>query len=277
VPGRSIGISEDTSPSVAAYLLDVDGTLLTESGAIPGAGTAIERLRRRGTPFRILTNITRRSRQSVVRKLGESGIDVSTGEVFTAVHAAVGWLKRRDTRVIAPFISEDALEDVADFDLVGGTSGNLPQTTPEVVVVGDIGDRWSHQLLNEAFRYVMDGARLLVLQRGRYWLGPSGLEIDAGSYVAALEYATEQTAVVCGKPNVEFFEEAVEELGVQAVERSDGRMIVMVGDDLTADIQGAQRAGLQGWLVRTGKFRQDVLDASDIVPDRVIASVAELD
>ena len=107
------------------------------------------------------------------------------------------------------------------------------------------------------------------MQRGRYWLGPAGLEIDAGSYVAALEYATDTTAVVCGKPNVEFFEEAVADLGSRAV--------IMVGDDLTADIQGAQRAGLQGWLVRTGKFRQDVLDASDIVPDRVIASVAELD
>ena len=56
-----------------------------------------------------------------------------------------------------------------------------------------------------------------------------------------------------------------------------GREIVMVGDDLWADIQGAQQAGLLGWLVRTGKFRQDVLDSSDVVPDRVIASVAELD
>jgi len=277
VPGRSNSISDDTSPSVAAYLLDVDGTLLTESGAIPGAGAAIERLRHRRIPFRILTNITRRSRRSVVRKLGESGVEVSIGEVFTAVHAAVGWLKRRDTRVVAPFISEDALEDVAGFDLVGGTSGNDPQTSPEVVVVGDIGDQWSHGLLNEAFRYVMDGARLLVLQRGRYWLGPTGLEIDAGSYVAALEYATAQTATVCGKPNVEFFEEAVADLGSLTAPRSGGRSIVMVGDDLAADIRGAQRAGLQGWLVRTGKFRQDVLDASDIIPDRVIASVAELD
>jgi HAD superfamily hydrolase (TIGR01458 family) len=269
-------ISDDTSPSVAAYLLDVDGTLLTESGAIPGAGAAIERLRHRGIPFRILTNITRRSRRSIVHTLGENGVEVSVEEVFTAVHAAVGWLERRDTRVVAPFISEDALEDVAGFDLVGGTSGNDVHTAPEVVVVGDIGDQWSHGLLNEAFRYVMDGARLLVLQRGRYWLGPTGLEIDAGSYVAALEYATAQTATVCGKPNVEFFEEAVADLG-SPVPRSGDRSIVMVGDDLAADIRGAQRAGLQGWLVQTGKFRQDVLDASDVVPDRVIASVAELD
>ncbi len=168
------------------------------------------------------------------------------------------------------------MEDVTTFELVGGTAGTGSQGTPEAVVIGDIGERWSHQLLNEAFRYVMDGARLVALQRGRYWLGPTGLEIDAGSYVAALEYATGKAAVVCGKPNVEFFEEAVADLE-KAGREQGGREIVMVGDDLWADIQGAQRAGLLGWLVRTGKFRQDVLDSSDIVPDRVIASVAELD
>jgi HAD superfamily hydrolase (TIGR01458 family) len=212
-----------------------------------------------------------------VQRLGDNGIDVSVGEVFTAVHAAVGWLKRRGVRVISPFVAEDALEDVKEFELVGGTAGEVASTqTPEAVVIGDIGDRWSHQLLNEAFRYVMDGSQLLALQRGRYWLGPTGLEIDAGSYVAALEYATGKAAVVCGKPNVEFFEAAIADLGLLTHGRSADRPIVMVGDDLWSDIEGAQRAGLQGWLVRTGKFRQDVLESSAIVPDRVIASVAEL-
>ena len=191
------------------------------------------------------------------------------------MHAAVGWLQRRGIRVIAPFVAEDALEDLAVFELVGGTSSGMSRRPPEAAVIGDIGERWSHRLLNEAFRYVMDGAHLIALQRGRYWLGPTGLEIDAGSYVAALEYATDRAAVVCGKPNVEFFEEAVAELGGEL--GLDGQPIVMVGDDLWSDVQGAQRAGLQGWLVRTGKFRQEVLESSDVVPDRVIASVAELD
>jgi ribonucleotide monophosphatase NagD (HAD superfamily) len=50
----------------------------------------------------------------------------------------------------------------------------------------------------------------------------------------------------------------------------------MVGDDLWSDVQGAQRAGLQGWLVRTGKFREDVLLGSGITPDRILSSVTEL-
>jgi ribonucleotide monophosphatase NagD (HAD superfamily) len=51
----------------------------------------------------------------------------------------------------------------------------------------------------------------------------------------------------------------------------------MVGDDLWSDVAGAQRAGLQGWLVRTGKFRESVLLESGIQPDRIIGSVAAVE
>lgn len=209
----------------------------------------------------------------MVERLAEHGIDVQPQEVFTAVLAGVGWLERRGIRVVAPYVAENALEDLDGFQLLGGTSGSAPSDKrPEAVLIGDVGDRWSHRLLNEAFRYVMDGAHLLALQRGRYWLGPSGLEVDAGAYVAALEYATGRDAVVCGKPNPEFFEGAVADLGLQSV--PDQPPIIMVGDDLWSDIAGAQWAGLEGWLVRTGKFRQDVLESGEVTPDRVIDSVA---
>jgi HAD superfamily hydrolase (TIGR01458 family) len=263
--------------------LDVDGTLLTEHGAVPGAAAVVTELRRRGVPFRIVTNITRRSRQNVVDRLGEHGIEVGTHEVYTAVYAAVAWLRNRGIHRVAPFVTRDALEDLRDFDLVGGTADSSihrpDEPSPDAVLIGDLGDRWSHGLLNEAFRYVMDGAQLVALQRGRYWQGPTGLELDAGAYVAALEYATGQHAVVCGKPNAEFFDAAVASLADGTIHRSGDSSIgpmAMVGDDLWSDIQGAQGAGLQGWLVRTGKFREDVLAASGVTPDRVLDSVASL-
>lgn len=247
----------------------------------------VTELRRRGVPFRIVTNITRRSRQSVVDRLRAHGIEVETDEIYTAVYAAVAWLRRRAVHRVAPFVTEDALTDLQEFDLVGGTSdAAIPRAhdpsispSPEAVLVGDLGDCWSHGLLNEAFRYVMGGAQLVALQRGRYWQGPTGLELDAGAYVAALEYATGQHAIVCGKPNAEFFDAAVASLADGTIERSGDASIgpmAMVGDDLWSDVQGAQRAGLQGWLVRTGKFRKDVLAASGITPDRVLDSVASL-
>jgi HAD superfamily hydrolase (TIGR01458 family) len=269
---------------LAGVLLDVDGTLLTETGTVPGAAAVVERLRQRGFPFRILTNITRRSRQSVVDRLRRHGIAVERDEVFTAVYAGADWMKRRGIRRVAPFLTDDALEDLRDFELVGGTAGRrggteqAPPAPPDAVLIGDVGERWTHALLNEAFRYVMDGAQLVALQMGRYWLGPTGLEVDAGAYVTALEFATGREATVCGKPNREFFEAAIGSL--EPAEHGDRPTptppVAMVGDDLWADVDGAQRAGLEGWLVRTGKFREDTLAASGIRPDRVLDSVAEL-
>ena len=76
---------------------------------------------------------------------------------------------------------------------------------------------------------------------------------------------------MAGKPSPAFFDAAVASLGLAA-----DRAVAMVGDDLWSDVEGAQRAGLQGWLVRTGKFREDVLRGSSIRPDRILPSVAEL-
>lgn len=260
---------------LVGVLLDVDGTLLTEAGAIPGAAAIVDRLRHREFPFRIVTNITRRSRDSVVSRLRQHGVQVDRDEVFTAVFAGAEWMSARGYRRIAPFVSDDALSDLQGFELIGGITGGGPRSAgAEAVLIGDMGDRWNHALLNEAFRYVMDGAALVALQTGRYWLGPTGLEVDAGAYVAALEFATGRTATVCGKPNAEFFEAAIRSFaGSGAPDRS---RIAMVGDDVAADIGGAQRAGLRGWLVRTGKYRDDVLAASEITPDRVLDSVADL-
>jgi ribonucleotide monophosphatase NagD (HAD superfamily) len=76
---------------------------------------------------------------------------------------------------------------------------------------------------------------------------------------------------VAGKPSAAFFGAAARSMGLEP-----DRAIAMVGDDLWSDIQGAQQAGLQGWLVRTGKFREDVLRGASIIPERILSSVADL-
>lgn len=211
----------------------------------------------------------------MLARLAEHGFDVRPDEVFTAVHAGVEWLRRRSIERIAPFVSQDALEDLAAFTLVGGVGGQASDAAPQAVVVGDMGSDWTHGVLNDALRYLLNGASLVALQRGRYWLGPTGLEVDAGAYVAALEYAADTQSVVCGKPNAEFFAGAVASLRDRPNPPTSSE-VVMIGDDLWNDVDGARRAGLQGWLVRTGKFRQRALDESGVRPDRVIDSVAAL-
>lgn len=252
--------------SVRALLLDLDGTLYGEGAAIPGAPEAIVALRRRGIPLRFVTNTTRRSRRLLAERLASYGLAARPEEIITAVMAAVEMLRARGVRRVAPLVAEATREDLAGFDLAA--------PDPEVVLVGDLGERWDFATLNRAFRHLMDGAGLVALQRDRYWQTEDGLALDAGPFVAALEYATGTTAEIAGKPSAAFFGAALATLRAEGITGPEG--VVMVGDDPWGDIEGAHGAGLAAWLVRTGKFREAVYARSGIVADRVIASVAEL-
>ncbi len=252
--------------SVRALLLDLDGTLYGEGSAVPGAPEAIASLRRRGVPLRFVTNTTRRSRRLLAERLVSYGLEARPEEIITAVMAAVATLRARGVRRIAPFVAAATLEDLAGFDLAA--------PKPEVVLVGDLGERWDFATLNRAFHHLMDGAELVALQRDRYWQTGDGLALDAGPFVVALEYASGKPASVAGKPSAAFFQAALGTLRAEGVTGPEG--VVMVGDDLWGDIEGAHCAGLAAWLVRTGKFREEVYARSGIVADRVIASVAEL-
>jgi HAD superfamily hydrolase (TIGR01458 family) len=258
-----------TSP--LGYLLDLDGTLYSANEAIPGAIDALARLRRHGVPVRLVTNTTSRSRAMLVERLHWYGFEVTAGEVFTATLAGSVLARRAGYYNVAPFVPEPALEDLTDLVLAGGTSNLRIRTPPEAVIVGDLAQRWSYDLLQEAFEYVMAGADLIALSHDRYWLSQNRLVLDAGPFVAALEFATGKSATVAGKPSPLFFAAAVESLG--GVPRGS---VTMIGDDLWSDVEGAQKAGLRGWLVRTGKYRAAALEESGIRPDRILDSVAEL-
>jgi len=250
----------------SALLFDLDGTLYTDAGPVPGAVEALAELRRRSVPFRYVTNTTRRSRRLLADRLSGYGFAARAEEIVSAPIACVALLEARGVRRVAAYVAGDTLEDFASFDLTAAH--------PEAVVIGDLGDAWDFATLNGAFHQLMDGAELIALQRDRYWLRGDGLALDAGPFVAALEYATGKTATLCGKPSGAFYGAALATLlKVQAAQPAE---VVMVGDDLWGDVQGAQQAGLSAWMVRTGKFRDDVVAASGITPDRIIDSVAEL-
>jgi phospholysine phosphohistidine inorganic pyrophosphate phosphatase len=254
----------------AGLLVDLDGTLYTGDAAIPGAADALSGLRTQAVPFRLVTNTTSRSRRMLVDRLAGYGLAVAPEEIVTATLAGVELVRVAGYGRVAPFVPAGALEDMDGLALAGGTSGR-PRAAADVVVLGDLGERWTFALLQEAFEQLMAGAALVALSRDRYFRQGDRLALDAGPFVAALEYAAGVSAAVAGKPSPAFFEAAVRSLGLAA-----DRSVAMVGDDLWSDVQGAQRAGLQGWLVRTGKFREDVLQGSGITPDRILSSIADL-
>lgn len=153
----------------------------------------------------------------------------------------------------------------ADFPQGAGTAGDA---APDYVIIGDAGDEFTYGSLNTAFRDLMNGSDLIALEKDRYWMDTDGLSLSAGPFVSALEYATGKTAVLMGKPSAAYFELALGDMGVRREEA------VMIGDDIRTDVGGAQASGMRAVLVRTGKYRDDVLAGSGITPDLVIDSVA---
>ena len=139
---------------------------------------------------------------------------------------------------------------------------------PNIVVLGDMGPYFTYPILNHAFRLLMDGVPLMAMARNRYFMEPDGLSLDMGAFVAGLEYSAGVTAEITGKPAPAFFNAALSELGLSAADT------VLIGDDLSDDIGGAQAVGIPGILVRTGKFRPGDDTNPDIRPAAVFDNFA---
>jgi HAD superfamily hydrolase (TIGR01458 family) len=245
-----------------ALLLDLDGTLYVGDTPLPGAVDAIEALAARGFPRRYLTNTTRFSRRTLAARLRGMGFPIALEEIFNAATAAKRWLRERGMSRVALYVPDAALEDFAELEIVS--------ERPDAIVVGDLAAGWTFERLNGAFRQVLDGAALVALQKNRYWKTPGGLTMDAGPFVAALEYATGRAAAVTGKPSPAFFDLAADSLGIPPAR------IAVVGDDVETDVAGGQAAGMRGVLVRTGKFREGALAESGITPDAIANSLSAL-
>jgi HAD superfamily hydrolase (TIGR01458 family) len=238
-------------------LIDLDGTLYVEGEPVRGCREALLRLRSSGLLLRFVTNTTRKPRREVLIGLRRMGFEAEEVEIFTPARAAALVLRGRRCH---PLVASSLLED-----LEGMVSDD---ESPEYVLVGDLGEGFTYARLNAAFKHLMGGAELLALQKNRYWRRESGLSLDAGPFVAALEYASGKPAVVIGKPEKDFFRLALEDLGLRA------RDVAMVGDDPEADVAGARAAGLRGVQVKTGKY--DVAARTGNEADLILESFAEL-
>ena len=248
--------------SARGVILDLDGTVYEAGRLIAGAREAVDTIRRAGLPLRFATNTTRRPRSALVEQLSALGIDAAPSDIITAPGAAAAWLAAHGVHRVALHIADATAAEFADFA--------VDEQAPEAVVIGDLGDAWTFDRLNRAFRQLQAGARFVALQKNRYWQTADGLTLDAGAFVAALEYAAGRPATVVGKPSAAFFQGAADSMGLALAD------IAVVGDDIDSDVRGAMTAGAQGVLVRTGKFRATDLDEPGPAPDAVVDSVADV-
>ncbi|WP_166176991.1 TIGR01458 family HAD-type hydrolase [Rubrobacter tropicus] len=245
---------------VEGLLIDLDGTLYTNDGPIEGARGALERLDRAGIPYRFVTNATHRPRRELAAHLETLGFPAAEGRIFTPA-IAVSEKLRAEGLSCFPLVEDALLEDLEGV--------KITDDSPGCVLVGNLGAGFTYRLLDTAFRHLRAGARLIALSKNRYWQRAGGeLALDAGPFVAALEYASGKSAIGVGKPERAFFELALRNLGLPP------GTVAVVGDEPELDIGGAQAAGLHGILVETGRYRPGA--ELPTRPDLILASVARL-
>lgn len=251
-------------------LIDIDGVLTVSWRPLPGAVEALRAIRDAGLPVALVTNTTSRTRASLAGTLAEAGFPVTAEEILTAPAVTAAYLAEHFPGARCLLLnSGDIGEDLEGVRLVDDDTDAGDQAV-DVVVVGGAGPEFTYTALDRAFGHLQRGARLVAMHRNLFWRTEDGLRLDTGAFLAGLERAARTEAVVTGKPSAAFFEAALGRLGVRADEA------VMVGDDIESDVLAAQRAGVTGVLVRTGKYLPETLRAADGTPDHVIDSFADV-
>jgi HAD superfamily hydrolase (TIGR01458 family) len=241
-----------------AVFLDISGVLYQGEELIPGAPEAVGALRGAGLTLRFLTNTSRKTAARIVQDLAAFGIETGEGEVITAPSAARDYLQQHGLRPYC--LVHDNIR--SEFEA-------LDQDYPNAVVIGDAADDLNYANLNQAFRLCLGGAVLVGIGANRFFRQDSELLLDAGPFIKAIEYAADVEAVTMGKPSRAFFEQALEDAGCEPGE------VLMVGDDVYGDVDGALRAGLSACLVRSGKYQPG--DEDKVAGEfPCIGSVAEL-
>lgn len=245
---------------IKGVLLDIGGVVYVGETALPGAVEAVARLKAAGLPVRCVTNTTRTPLGGIVERLRRMGLAIERRDVFTPARAARAYL---ETHKLTPHL---LIHPALQPDLAGLGGGEA-----RAVVIGDAGEGFSYDAMNTAFRELMAGAGLIALAANRMFKDADGeLSIDCGAFVAALEFATGQNALVLGKPSPDFFAAAAASMDCAPGEA------VMVGDDAEADIAGALAAGIgAAVLVRSGKYLMGDEARYRPPPSAVVDSLAD--
>lgn len=193
------------------------------------------------------------------------GFDIHEEELQTTGGVAARALAGR--RVLA-LTMPGILDDLEGLQLVG--------MNVDAVLVGgadegeEVGRVFSYLNLNRAFHELEAGAELYCLHKNRWWQTADGPRLDTGAFVAGLEYAADTEATVLGKPSSAYFAAALDELNAEP------GITWMIGDDLEGDVVGAHKHGMKSILVRTGKFRPDEVERSQVQPNAIVSSIAQV-
>ena len=249
---------------IKGILIDLDGVLYVGDLPVEGAQATIESLMQKDYTLRFISNTTQKCKKTIANRLSAMGFRIPEEYIFTPPLAAVAHMKKTGKQHCYLLTTGDVEQD---FERVCAQDTSAKK---DYVIVGDPGETITYDRLNAAFRYLLEGAELIALEKDRYWMAHDGLSLSAGPFVQALEFAAGKTATIMGKPSKAFFDLALLDMDLQSGQ------VAMIGDDIITDIGGAQNAGMRSILVRTGKFREEALKNTMIKPTHIIDSIANL-
>lgn len=244
---------------ITPFLIDFDGVINLFGKLAPYSKEFFEFLRDQQIPAFILSNSTLKTAEDVREFLVRNQLP-SVVRILTAVDATLEYVEKNYKRV-SVYCIESIKKEFHKF---------IDDTNPEAVVIGDLVDGWSVEILNEIFLKVHNGADLVAMHMNRYWSPEENkVMLDAGSFISTIEYATEKKAILIGKPSPIYFQTALGILGY-----NQNSSFLMLGDDIELDIAPAQKMGGNAILILTGKTKLPLRET--LSPDFIANDLLEV-
>ena len=249
---------------IDCWLTDMDGVLVHESDALPGAAELIQQWRDAGTPFLVLTNNSIFTPRDLAARLRISGLDVPEESIWTSALATADFLKSQIPGGTAFVIGE-----VGITTALHEAGFIMTDNDPDYVVVGETRS-YSFDAITKAIRLIGNGSRFIATNPDATGPSAEGPLPATGAVTALISKATGKEPYVVGKPNPMMFRSALNRIGAHSENTA------MIGDRMDTDIVAGIEAGLHTILVLTGISDQAEIERYPFRPDEIISGVHEL-
>jgi len=249
---------------IKSWLMDMDGVLVHEEHAIPGADRFIARLSERGLPFLVLTNNSIYTQRDLAARLLRSGLAVPEEAIWTSALATATFLENQRPGGTAFVIGESGLTTA-----LHDAGYTLSERDPDYVVLGET-RTYSFERISHAIRLITAGARFIATNPDATGPTPDGPLPATGSVAALISRATGVEPYFVGKPNPLMMRSALNRIDAHS------ESAAMVGDRMDTDIVSGLEAGMHTVLVLTGSTKREEADRFPFRPSRIVDSIADL-
>jgi len=241
----------------------MDGVLVHEERALPGAAEFLQRLAEKKRPFLVLTNNSIFTPRDLAARLLRSGLEVPEESIWTSAMATGAFLHDQLPGGSAYVIGEAGLTTA--LHEVGYT---LTDTDPDFVVLGET-RTYSFEAITKAIRLIGAGARFIATNPDVTGPSAEGPTPATGSVAALITKATGRDPYFVGKPNPMMFRSALNRI------EAHSENTFMVGDRMDTDVVAGIEAGLETILVLTGSTKIGDIERYPFRPSRVLDSIAD--